>query len=214
MTNEEAKATNSKIIEWKKDFKEYINSLSIPRDDYNGIMEYIDEFPNVEQTYGDLISRQAVIDIVKFECGEWVGLARTIVKAIEQLSSVIPQPSAEKTTLRNFTQPQTTDTDLISRESVITMLQKIENAVEDGDGFQFNEWIEYAKDIPSAEKTAEWIPVSERLPEEDGCYLVTTTGTNNDIIDIAYYTDGIWHKASRIKAWMPLQEPYKVESEE
>ena len=56
-----------------------------------------------------------------------------------------------------------------------------------------------------------WIPVSERLPEEDGCYLVTTTGTNNDIIDIAYYTDGIWHKASRIKAWMPLPEPYKAE---
>jgi NTP pyrophosphatase (non-canonical NTP hydrolase) len=47
-----------------------------------------------------------------------------------------------------------TDGDLISRESVITMLNKIENAVEDGDGFQFNEWVEYAKDIPNAEKTA------------------------------------------------------------
>lgn len=52
---------------------------------------------------------------------------------------------------------QVTDGDLISRSSVITMLQKIENVVEDGDGFQFNEWIEYAKDIPSAEKTAKWI---------------------------------------------------------
>ena len=59
------------------------------------------------------------------------------------------------------------------------------------------------------EKTR-WIPVSERLPEEDGCYLVTTTGTNNDIIDIAYYTDGIWHKASRIKVWMPLPQPYRA----
>ena len=48
-----------------------------------------------------------------------------------------------------------TDGDLISRQAVITMLQKIENAIEDGDGFQFNEWIEYANDIPSAEKTAE-----------------------------------------------------------
>ncbi len=54
-----------------------------------------------------------------------------------------------------------------------------------------------------------WIPCTERLPEEDGCYLVTTTGTNNDIIDIAYYTTDLWHKASRIKAWMPLPEPYK-----
>ena len=51
-----------------------------------------------------------------------------------------------------FCADKQTDGDLISRESVITMLQKIENAVEDGDGFQFNEWIEYAKDIPNAEK--------------------------------------------------------------
>ena len=43
------------------------------------------------QTCGDLISRQAVIDIVEFECGKWKGLAKTIVKEIEQL------PSAEKT---------------------------------------------------------------------------------------------------------------------
>ena len=90
-----------------------------------------------EQTDRDLISRQAVIDIVEFECGEWIGLAKTIVKSIEQL------PSEEKT-----------DGDLISRQAVITMLNKIENAVEDGDGFQFNEWVEYAKDIPSAEKIA------------------------------------------------------------
>ena len=50
--------------------------------------------------------------------------------------------------------------DLISRQAVISMLQKIENAVEDGDGFQFNEWIEYAKDIPNADKTA-----SEKLDD-------------------------------------------------
>ena len=31
------------IEEWAKDFKSYINELNIPRDDYNGIMEYIDD---------------------------------------------------------------------------------------------------------------------------------------------------------------------------
>ena len=66
-----------------------------------------------------------------------------------------------------------------------------------------------AKARASDRPTGEWIPVSERLPSKDGCYLVSTTGTNNDIIDIAYYTEDIWHKASRIKAWMPLPEPYK-----
>ncbi len=46
----------------------------------------------------DLISRQAAIDIVEFECGEWSGLARTIVKALEQLPSA--QPKRETTTLK------------------------------------------------------------------------------------------------------------------
>lgn len=64
---------------------------------------------------------------------------------------------------------------------------------------------------PSAD--TEWMPCSERLPSEDGCYLVSTTGTNNDIIDIAYYTEEIWHKASRIKAWMPLPKPYREDGE-
>lgn len=77
-----------------------------------------------------------------------------------------------------------------------------------------DDFIVLCTDESSSENPNKWIPVSDRLPEEDGCYLVTTTGTNNDIIDIAYYTDGIWHKASRIKAWMPLPEPYKAESED
>lgn len=57
-------------------------------------------------------------------------------------------------------------------------------------------------------KTGRWISVTEKLPDTEECYLVTTTGTYNDVIDIARYVKGIWHKASRIKAWMPLPEPY------
>ena len=73
---------------------------------------------------------------------------------------------------KEISKEEHTDGDLISRQSVIKMLNKIENAVEDGDGFQFNEWIEYAKDIPSAEKTAEWIKQKsgdELFPEEIVC---------------------------------------------
>lgn len=36
------------INEWKNDFKGYINALDIPKDDYKGIMEYIDELPSVQ----------------------------------------------------------------------------------------------------------------------------------------------------------------------
>ena len=33
------------LEKWKSDFKGFISELSMPRDDYNGIMEYIDEVP-------------------------------------------------------------------------------------------------------------------------------------------------------------------------
>ena len=36
------------IAEWQKDFREYINMLNIPRDDYKGIMEYINEVPSAQ----------------------------------------------------------------------------------------------------------------------------------------------------------------------
>lgn len=36
------------IDEWKNDFKGYINALDMPKDDYKGIMEYIDELPSAQ----------------------------------------------------------------------------------------------------------------------------------------------------------------------
>lgn len=40
------------MTDWKKDFKGYINALDLPRDDYKGIMEYIDEAPSEERKKG------------------------------------------------------------------------------------------------------------------------------------------------------------------
>ncbi len=70
-----------------------------------------------------------------------------------------------------------------------------------------------------------WIPVTERMPEKDGRYLVTfkyCRGCHN-VIEAKFQTDEVrkksvrrWHLAGRlfpvewdILAWMPLPEPYK-----
>ncbi len=58
-----------------------------------------------------------------------------------------------------------------------------------------------------------WIPVGERLPEEDGEYLATIydMDENHEYMDIAEFEDGKWQYKNFIKvlAWMPLPEPYK-----
>ncbi|MBO7732910.1 MAG: hypothetical protein J6S67_10165 [Methanobrevibacter sp.] len=59
-----------------------------------------------------------------------------------------------------------------------------------------------------------WIPVSERLPKNRGFYLVSTT----DCITIMEFISG-WISQNiglcngYVKAWMPLPQPYKAESE-
>ena len=44
-----------------------------------------------KELVNDCISRRAAIDIVRFECGEWEGLAKTIIKRFEQLPSTQPE---------------------------------------------------------------------------------------------------------------------------
>lgn len=77
------------------------------------------------------------------------------------------------------------------------------------------------------EKVGRWIPVSERLPEEDGQYLITVKYVHVDGYDDIYAENGEWMdgkwdtfcfghcgQVEAILAWMPLPEPYKAESED
>ena len=73
-----------------------------------------------------------------------------------------------------------------------------------------------------------WIPVSERMPETDDVYLVTVhpdyVPQGCKQVDLMYYFKGEWQFLNEktewekwpdpIIAWMPLPEPYKVETEE
>lgn len=65
----------------------------------------------------------------------------------------------------------------------------------------------------------EWFPCSERLPEENGVYIVSY----EDSVRLLEWFNGKWffypsnparEETGTIIAWMPLPEPYKVESEE
>ena len=66
-----------------------------------------------------------------------------------------------------------------------------------------------------------WVPVSERLPEEPGHYLVTMKHNDISFVDQNWYDgegnneymDNFWRNSSNIIAWMPLPEPYKKEGD-
>ena len=76
---------------------------------------------------------------------------------------------------------------------------------------EFNTFIEavnMAIKALEAQADGKWIPVSERLPEEGGRYLVYTWSHE---IETAQYVDGYWNIKTPISAWMPLPEPYKDE---
>lgn len=67
------------------------------------------------------------------------------------------------------------------------------------------------KNLPAAEpKTGKWIPCKERLPEENGEYLVTREAKGKyNFVEIVKKTNVSGDIASDIVAWMPLPEPYK-----
>ena len=79
--------------------------------------------------------------------------------------------------------------------------------------------------LPSVQPEQKWIPVSERLPEEDGDYYVTL---ENGVVEILgysttqrttypkgfyYISNGFsWRQTiNPVIAWMPLPEPYLPE---
>lgn len=60
---------------------------------------------------------------------------------------------------------------------------------------------------PTANPEPNWIPVTERLPEESGLYQVTDMQGNVVRYIFGEGSEEYWKRC--VKAWMPLPEPYR-----
>lgn len=111
--------------------------------------------------------------------------------------------------------------DLISRQETIRFIREkvnlstfMKRSIDKADKSCVELCERIARELPSAER---WIPVTERLPEEEGQYLVSGKWANEDsevwICEFVrlFNIRGWCNEASRpvIQAWMSLPEPYK-----
>ena len=57
-----------------------------------------------------------------------------------------------------------------------------------------------------------WIPVTERLPEEDGCYLVAVKNDHKRRYSkTAWFSYDSWFTRQDVTHWMPLPQPPEEE---
>ena len=90
----------------------------------------------------------------------------------------------------------------------------------------FNPIMEEIEKLPSVQPEQRWVPVTERLPENDNEVLITVWDAEDDYVEVykGFYQGHEWwtqwcHGCSKIKdepcgeniviAWMPLPVPYK-----
>ena len=57
----------------------------------------------------------------------------------------------------------------------------------------------------------QWIPCSERMPDQNGKYLVVG---RQKAINILKFDGGRWYGKWGVVAWMPLPSPYREEEDE
>lgn len=120
--------------------------------------------------------------------------------------------------------------DAISRQATVEFLEKHAEIYEDVRvkmGFKASaSLINNRNNLPPVTPTQNWIPTSERQPEENGNYLAFYRSSDGTaalkfvMVDHCDAGGGWLHEESgkksykKVIAWMPLPEPYKAGSEE
>ena len=113
--------------------------------------------------------------------------------------------------------------DCISKQSILDMLDKIETAIEEGDGFQYDDWVEYVNEMqtvtPARKKENQWIKYDDEDSKTwppDGTWVIwlhkrggmQIIRWKNDAQNHFYPNDPGW-EIEDVVAWMPLPDPYK-----
>ena len=76
---------------------------------------------------------------------------------------------------------------------------------------QLAEWLTELKERREADR---WIPVSERLPDESGFYIVTIADQYQMYVNTLFFMKSsadMWEHDKSIVAWKPLPKPYESE---
>lgn len=107
--------------------------------------------------------------------------------------------------------------DLISRQAVDDVIYDYSRSCD----VNYAQIMEYINKIPSVENKGEWIPVTERLPEEEHeVYCQLSDGSNavlyvQDNWGQMEWVDGMMGTGTYdVVAWMKKPEPYKAEKPE
>lgn len=113
--------------------------------------------------------------------------------------------------------------DLIRREDVIAVIKRCKDRLQ-GKGLTYDIMLDMVERIPSADRPQEWIPCSERMPSEQGQYLVTISlYDNSTYVDVLHFHKGKFYEIDSewgnveyddVTAWMPLPKPWKGADDE